>query len=71
MPSGRTSATAPASDIFYSRRTAAEVWSMPNLKVSDDPGGGGGAVQCNPRIAGTAAGGVGDLASAITPSLVA
>jgi hypothetical protein len=44
---------------------------MPNLKVSDDPGGGGGAVQCNPRIAGTAAGGVGDLASAITPSLVA
>jgi RHS repeat-associated protein len=43
-------------DIFSSRRTAAGVWSTPNLKVSDDPGSGGGAVQRNPRIAGTAAG---------------
>jgi RHS repeat-associated protein len=42
-------------DIFFSRRTAGS-WSTPNLKVSDDPGSGGGAVQRNPRIAGTAAG---------------
>ncbi len=34
-------------DIFFSRRTAAGVWSPTNLKVSDDPGGGGGAVQRN------------------------
>ena len=43
-------------DIYYSRRTAAGVWSTPNLKVSDDAGGGGGAVQRNPRIAGAADG---------------
>jgi len=44
-------------DIYYAKRTASNgTWLTPNLKVSDDPAGGGGAVQRNPRIAGTAAG---------------
>ncbi|MDQ2913449.1 MAG: discoidin domain-containing protein [Chloroflexota bacterium] len=43
-------------DIYYSKRTAAGTWLTPNLKVSDDPGASGGAIQRNPRIAGTSAG---------------
>jgi RHS repeat-associated protein len=44
-------------DIYYSRRTAATGnWLVADVKVSDDPGSGGGGVQRNPRIAGTAAG---------------
>jgi len=44
-------------DIYYAKRTASNgTWLTANLKVSDDPAGGGGAVQRNPRIAGTAAG---------------
>lgn len=44
-------------DIYYSKRTAATgTWLTPNLKVNDDAGGGGGAVQRNPRIAGKADG---------------
>ncbi len=45
-------------DIYSSQRTpgANGTWSTPNLKVSDDPGASGGAVQRNPRIAGTTAG---------------
>jgi RHS repeat-associated protein len=44
-------------DIYFSRRPSATgTWSTPNLKASDDPGASGGAVQRNPRIAGTAAG---------------
>lgn len=44
-------------DIYSSKRTAGSgTWSSPNTKVNDDAGGGGGAIQRNPRIAGTAAG---------------
>jgi RHS repeat-associated protein len=43
-------------DIYFSKRSAAGTWTTPNAKVSDDPGASGGAVQRNPRIAGTAAG---------------
>jgi RHS repeat-associated protein len=44
-------------DIYYSKRTdATGNWLLPNVKVSDDPGASGGAVQRNPRIAGTVAG---------------
>jgi RHS repeat-associated protein len=44
-------------DIYYSKRTnSTGNWLTPNVKVSDDPGASGGAVQRNPRIAGTAAG---------------
>jgi RHS repeat-associated protein len=39
-------------DIFYRKRTAAGTWVSPDVKVSDDAGGGGGAVQRNVRIAG-------------------
>ena len=43
-------------DIYYSKRSAGPGTWIANVKVSDDPGAGGGAVQRNPRIAGTAAG---------------
>jgi RHS repeat-associated protein len=44
-------------DIFFRKRTAADqTWVSPDVKVSDETGGGGGSVQRNPRIAGTAAG---------------
>jgi RHS repeat-associated protein len=44
-------------DIYYSKRSAASgTWLAADVKVSDDPGSGGGGVQRNPRIAGTAAG---------------
>jgi RHS repeat-associated protein len=44
-------------DIYYSKRTdATGNWLPSNVKVSDDPGASGGAVQRNPRIAGTTAG---------------
>lgn len=44
-------------DIFYSKRTAATGnWLTPNVKVSDESGGGGGSIQRNPRIAGTVGG---------------
>jgi RHS repeat-associated protein len=43
-------------DIFFRKRTAAGTWVSPDVKVSDDPGASGGAVQRNPRIAGTPAG---------------
>jgi RHS repeat-associated protein len=39
-------------DIYYRKRTAAGTWVSPDVKVNDDAGGGGGAVQRNPRIAG-------------------
>jgi RHS repeat-associated protein len=40
-------------DIYYSKRTCAPTcaWLTPNLKVNDDAGGGGGAIQRNPTIA--------------------
>jgi RHS repeat-associated protein len=44
-------------DIYYSKRlNSSGAWSTPNLKVNDDAGGGGGAIQRNPRIAGTSGG---------------
>ena len=43
-------------DIYFRKRTAAGTWVTPDVKVSDDPGASGGAVQRNPRIAGTSAG---------------
>lgn len=44
-------------DIFFRKRTAADqTWVAGDVKVSDEAGGGGGSVQRNPRIAGTAAG---------------
>ena len=43
-------------DIFFRKRTAAGTWVTPDVRVSDDPGANGGAVQRNPRIAGTSAG---------------
>ena len=43
-------------DIFFRKRTAAGTWVTPDVKVSDESGGGGGSIQRNPRIAGTAAG---------------
>ena len=44
-------------DIYYSKRNAATgTWLAADVKVSDDPGSGGGGVQRSPRIAGTAAG---------------
>jgi RHS repeat-associated protein len=39
-------------DIYYQKRTAAGTWLASDLKLNDDAGGGGGAVQRNPRIAG-------------------
>jgi len=44
-------------DIFFRKRTASDqTWVAPDVKVSDEAGGGGGSVQRNPRVAGTAAG---------------
>ncbi len=44
-------------DIFFRKRTASnQTWVSPDVKVSDESGGGGGSIQRNPRIAGTAAG---------------
>jgi RHS repeat-associated protein len=43
-------------DIYFRKRTAAGTWVSPDVKVNNDAGGGGGAIQRNPRIAGTAAG---------------
>jgi RHS repeat-associated protein len=43
-------------DIYYSKRSAGPGTWIANVKVSDDPGASGGAVQRNPRIAGTSAG---------------
>jgi RHS repeat-associated protein len=43
-------------DIYYQKRTSAGTWLANDLKLNDDAGGGGGAVQRNPRIAGKADG---------------
>jgi RHS repeat-associated protein len=43
-------------DIYYSKRAAGPGTWIANVKVSDDPGASGGAVQRNPRIGGTSAG---------------
>jgi RHS repeat-associated protein len=44
-------------DIYYSKRSAGTgLWLATDLKVSDDPGSGGGGVQRNPRIAGSSGG---------------